>query len=108
MRDYNVTLSQDEIDLVLEKAAMTDRDFLQSLAEFAVGKELGLSWSPEKVDKEWPYIVRVTTDEHGGLILYDEDDDNKAVILVLARPPNFELKGWIFAREGKRREFKVD
>jgi hypothetical protein len=42
------------------------------------------------------------------LLLHPGDRDEDIFVLIGARPPQFRLAGWIYARDGKEREFWSD
>jgi hypothetical protein len=54
------------------------------------------------------YQVRATTYPRGSLVLHPPDLDHKPFIFVILALPTVRLMGWLYAREGKRREFWGD
>lgn len=42
------------------------------------------------------------------LLLHPADRDEDVFVLIEAKPPQFRLAGWIYARDGKNREFWSD
>lgn len=49
--------------------------------------------------------VRTRSKHWYDLPLYEKDPHDRIFILVTGRIPNFRLRGWILARDGKREEF---
>jgi hypothetical protein len=80
--------------------------------ELAVAKFFDLFWSGNygrlRADDVGPLQVRTTAHATGRLIIYRADADEKIFVLVTGRAPNFCLRGWIRAREGKRAEWLDD
>lgn len=52
--------------------------------------------------------VRTSLRDDARLILHKDSPDNRCFILVTGVGPVFMLRGWIWAREGKRSEFWCD
>ena len=86
-------------------------DIEGAIAEMAVAKAFGIYWDGGKmgdltqkdVDK---YQVRSTTYKNGCLLMTDRDHDNDMYILLLSyQQPNYTLAGWIYGREGMRKEY---
>ena len=88
-----------------------DRDIEGACGEIAVAKALGIYWSGMggdlKVDVG-PYQVRQTGRANGCLLLHHKDDDDKQFILVTGHPPRMRIAGWIFAGDGKRKQWRKD
>lgn len=73
-------------------------------AEMAVAKFADVFWSGSigRLDIDaGPYQVRQTTLDYGCLILHDKDADSKPFVLVTGAAPVMNLRGWIWARDGK-------
>jgi hypothetical protein len=52
--------------------------------------------------------VRMTIRHDGRLIIHDYDNDDKPYILVTGPGPKFVVRGWIYGREGKQKEYWCD
>jgi hypothetical protein len=75
--------------------------------EMAVAKALGLYWQPiignHRADDVGPYQVRTNISRrHDDLCLRPHDHDDRVYINVLSFMPEFEVLGWIWAKDGKR------
>jgi hypothetical protein len=86
---------------------------LGALGECAVAKALNLYWHPHvgryDGDDVGPYQVRTTRfNNDRQLILHPRDADDKKFVCVYGVIANFELKGWCFARDGKKQEHWCD
>ncbi len=55
-----------------------------------------------------PYEIRTTTHEDGRLILHHDDRNDARFILAVGVRGKYDLKGWIFGRDGKKDEFVDD
>lgn len=77
-----------------------------ALAECAWATMVRRPWGPGvrggKDVADWQ--VRSTRNASLGLCLHDSDADDDRFVLILATPPTYRAAGWLFAREGKRRE----
>lgn len=49
--------------------------------------------------------VRGTKYRTGHLLIYQEDKDERPYVLVTGTSPEFRICGWIFGKEGKRKEW---
>ena len=83
-------------------------------AEMAVAKYLGRYWRPlaergrlssVPADIGENVQVRSTRNPAGPLIVHPRDDDAHVFVLVITRPPCFDLIGWLYGREAKRDEW---
>lgn len=81
-------------------------------AEVAVAKATGRYWDavvrrPEDLagDVGRGLQVRSTRRSNGSLIIHHSDPDDAAFVLVVAKPPVFNLVGWIRGRDGKHDEW---
>lgn len=80
-----------------------------ALAEMAAAKALGLQWD----DGPWKRVssdvgslqIRSTKYLTGKLIVRPVDSDEDVFVLVIARCPEFELKGWLKGKDAKRTQF---
>ena len=76
--------------------------------EAAVAKWLGRYWNGALGDLDADDVgtvqVRTTSRTDGCLILHDSDPDSRPFVLVTGVAPSFVLRGWIWARDGKRKE----
>jgi len=82
-------------------------------AELAVARYLNLFWCGalnnfRARDVGGLVDVRSRSKHHYQLILHPDDPDDVPFVLVWAHPPDFELTGWLLAREGKQQEFWSD
>lgn len=80
--------------------------------EMAVAKLANKFWSGSmgdlKADDVGRAQVRTRSRHDYELILHPRDADDRAFILVTGLAPTFTIRGWIFAREGKRQEYWRD
>ena len=80
--------------------------------ELAVAKYFDRFWSGTigQVDQSdvGEYEVRTSDRQNARLILHPNDKDGARFFLVTGHAPDFELVGWIYARDGKRPEFWTD
>lgn len=79
-------------------------------AEIAAGRAIGRKWvyrtSPDKAgDLGLKEQVRHTKYPYGKLTLHPEDIDDHKFILVTGIFPFFDVRGWLFAVEGKEERF---
>jgi hypothetical protein len=81
------------------------------LTEAAAAKALGLPYEPVvgELDTLWGDIaagiqVRGTKYPKGSLLVHDKDPDDHAYVLVTGKYGVYDIRGWIFAREGKVKE----
>lgn len=85
-------------------------DFLSSMAEMAVSKGLNLYWSGVGgvgvTDVGNQYEVRSTPLPHGKLVISEGDKDGQEIVLVTCNPPEFNIVGCIYAREGKKNAYR--
>lgn len=91
-----------------------ERHLFGCYGEMAVAKRFNLFWAGtfgdfDAVDVGGKVQVRATARPDRRLILHDDDDDAHPFVLALAHDlPNIVLRGWLFARDGKRKEFWDD
>src|SRR5262245_34183499 len=80
--------------------------------ECTAGKFLGLHWNGniEKLGGPdvGPYGVRTRSEHWHDLILHRSDPDDRVFILVTGLNGNYVVRGWIFARDGKKPEYWSD
>jgi hypothetical protein len=79
-------------------------------AELALAKYLNLSWTGTVGNYDAPDVgglvdARSTHHVNGRLRITKKDPDYRPVVLVITRPPFFDLIGWLFAYQGKREEW---
>jgi hypothetical protein len=83
-----------------------------AIGEAAVAKYLGVWWlgNVGRIGgRDVAHIeVRSTSHPSGALILHDQDPDDVAFVLVRGDRYEYELPGWLLARDGKRREWWRD
>lgn len=87
-----------------------------SCAEYAISKLLNVHWDGsmenlkacDVIGLNYPIEVRSTSHNGGRLILHPKDKDNNIFILLIGVAPNFEAKGWIYAKDGKKEEYYTD
>lgn len=89
-------------------------DIEGALGELAVAKALRFYW-PATIDtfKREADIgahveIRTRSERWHDLMVHDEDADDRIFILCRGRAPEYDVAGWIRAREGKRSEFWKD
>lgn len=84
------------------------------LAEAAVAKALGIEYEPVvgELDTEsgdlgrWsnvPVQVRSTKYQTGSLLIHDRDPDDHRFVLVTGIYGTYQIRGWIYAKEGKKK-----
>ena len=85
------------------------------LTEAAAAKALGLPYSPTvgeldtSVGDIGPTLqVRGTKYPKGSLLMHDKDVDDHSYILVTGRYGVYDVRGWIYGREGKHKPFWKD
>jgi hypothetical protein len=86
-------------------------DIIGAVGECVVAKHRNVFWSGAGLfrgDDVGPYQVRATTYDSGHLVLNKNDDDAKAFILVCVNNGVGKIRGWIYARDGKKPEYWVD
>tara|TARA_Y100000310_G_scaffold191013_1_gene191013 strand:+ start:2173 stop:2637 length:465 start_codon:yes stop_codon:yes gene_type:complete len=81
--------------------------------EMAVAKWSGVFYDGALGDFEakdaGKYQVRTNPNDWGDLILHPRDNDDDIFILVLSHEsPVFYLRGWLYGREGKKKEYWRD
>lgn len=82
--------------------------------ELVVAKALNRHWSGNigdlEADDVGPYQVRTTTyiGPNAKTRIHKGDADHKRFVGVSGRMPNYEILGWIVARDGKREEWWDD
>lgn len=79
-----------------------------AMSEYALAKYLNVHWEgvgfPD-ADDVGNEDVRVTTHENGCLILHDRDKDDKKYWLLIGQNGEYEIKGYIFGRDGKQKKY---
>lgn len=79
-----------------------------AMSEYALAKYLNVHWEgvgfPD-ADDVGNEDVRVTTHEHGCLILHDRDKDDKKYWLLIGQNGEYEIKGYIYGRDGKQKKY---
>ena len=79
---------------------------LQAMAELAFAKSMGWDdWTHAEESVEGMvrgYHVQYSPFP-GGLIVYDEGDDDARYVLVTGDPPEFTIHGWITVGEAKEK-----
>jgi hypothetical protein len=80
--------------------------------ELAVAKYLDRYWSGNfeqlKADDVGNYQVRTRSSHGWDLILHDRDPDDRVFILVTGTAPEYVIRGWMRAKDGKKPEFWSD
>lgn len=84
-----------------------------ALGERAVSKALDIPWeckldTYQSVPDVGIYDVRAAPKHWYDLRIYHKDRDDRPVILVTGTPPNFILRGWLYAREAKQKKWLTD
>src|SRR4029077_18609653 len=93
-----------------------ERHVLGSICEIPVAKYFNLFWRVaineiDQIDVGGFIEVRGVTRKTDGLVIRPKDLEKKAAlpfVLVYADPPDFELVGWIVARDAKQEKFVTD
>jgi hypothetical protein len=84
-------------------------DFISCMAELAAAKGLNLYWSGVAgigSNDVGPYEVRSTHHQNGKLVIYEKDRNDQDIVLVICNPPEFNVVGYINAKEGKKDSYK--
>jgi len=80
--------------------------------ELAVAKYLDRYWNGNfedlKADDVGQYQVRTRSNHGWDLILHDRDLDDRIFILITGMAPQYVIRGWIRAGDGKKKEFWSD
>ncbi len=87
-------------------------DIEAALGELAFAKALGVYWNGghlrandvEAGGKGWRFKaeVRTRSRHHYALIVRDRDPNDRAVVLVTGIDGMYQVRGWIWARDGKQ------
>lgn len=81
------------------------------VGELCVAKAFGLYWTglgamgQFQLPDVGPLQVRTTVYDTGCLLLHPEDGDDDTFVLVTGDKLDYALRGWCYARDGKRDEF---
>lgn len=74
--------------------------------ELAFAKATDQFWSGAygnlRADDVGPFQVRTTAWDRGDLILHKKDADDRPFVLITGLMPNYTIRGWAYARDGKR------
>jgi hypothetical protein len=57
---------------------------------------------------ELPVEVRSTSHEGGCLLLHPKDKDDNIFVLLTGVAPNFKIRGWLYAKDGKNENYWMD
>lgn len=80
-----------------------------TIGEQSLAKCIDRYWSGNFGDLQaadvGPYQVRSTIYSTGRLRLHPTDKDDELFVLATGIPPTITIRGWLFAREGKKQEF---
>lgn len=82
-----------------------------ALGEMAVAKFLNLYWGGKgefRGDDVGPYQIRTVGESNYRLILHKEDPDDKIFWLAIGRNGSYTIKGWLIAKDGKKKEYWTD
>jgi len=85
-------------------------DFLSCMAELSVAKGLNLYWSGSTdigSNDVGPYEVRATKYQNGHLVISEKDPDDQLVVLVICNPPEFNLVGYMKAKDAKHPKYHI-
>ena len=86
-------------------------DLIGAVGECCVAKHLDVFWAGAGLfrgDDVGAYQVRATTYDGGHLALNKADDDEKPFVLVCVNNGVGKIRGWLYAREGKKPEYWQD
>lgn len=94
-----------------------DRDITGALCEYAAARWANRCWNGvASNDEELAglrdvgdlFDARGITQSHHSLIIHPDDPDHVPFVLVHCRAPQFDLLGWLFARDGKDPAYWAD
>lgn len=86
-------------------------DLIGAVGEAVVAKHQNRFWAGAGVFRGGDvgrYQVRSTTYDSGHLVLNKNDDDNTPYILVCVNSGVGKIRGWIYARDGKKEKYWRD
>lgn len=88
----------------------TRHNVIGAQSEYAVAKFFGVHWSHSigeisNCDLGKDVQIRSTEHPRGRLMIRDRDTDWHRFIFVLKKEDEFDIRGWIEAREGKKKEY---
>lgn len=112
--EYNRKINRNNYNnLKLDDKHDIELDILGICGEIALAKYLNVYWEPNITGgfayDIYPNIqVRTTKHENGRLIVHQKDNDNDRYFLVYANNDIFTIKGWIFGKDAKQKEFWCD
>jgi hypothetical protein len=81
------------------------------MGEYALAKYLGIHWSGKgqlRKPDVGVFDVRTRSRDNYELIIHPEDPDDRIFWLVCGRNGAYSIKGWILARDGKKKEYWKD
>jgi len=98
---------------IAEDAPVWDIDIEGACGEMAAAKVLNVFWSGAHgqlrvADVGGRFQVRTRSKLTYELPLHPEDADDAVFVLVLGRAPHYNVKGWMYARDGKLPEYWDD
>lgn len=83
-----------------------------ALGEKAFAKAFGLYWSGHvgdlDADDVGPYQVRTRSEYWHELILHKRDKDDRPYVLLTGLNGEYDIRGWMFARDGKKDKYWKD
>lgn len=87
-------------------------DINGACGELAVARWLNVFWSGQlgnyRARDVGPLQVRTARRDTGRLVLHDRDADDHVFVLVTGEAPDYTLRGWIVAADGKVPEYWED
>ena len=89
-------------------------DIVGAQGEFAAAKALNVFWAASLAyDKSLPDLfpdwqIRTLANHGYDLIVRDDDIDDHKYVLLTGTGPEFQIHGWIYAKDAKRKEWFKD
>lgn len=104
LRRYEKLLGRRK-DRIQKEHSSWNNEIEGACAELAWCKHLGLYWSGVsdlRAKDGGGMEVRWTKHDHGGLIVYEHDNDDSIYVLAKGRAPNYRFTGWLRGGEAKK------
>lgn len=82
-----------------------------ALGEYALAKYLNINWAGKgalRLNDVGEFDVRTRSKDHYELILHPTDPDDRIFWLLCGNNGTYSIKGWIYARDGKQKQYWKD